>query len=146
MLNILYNVATPVQKYPSPPPFIPIRTPSSLVGLLQPWYSKRLEENQTIEDEYIPKTKRNNNMPRYPPVNIKSAYIEHQQNTIKKRVLKDGSNTNASEETKRKRKRAMEESKAQKKQQKLELKAQKLAEKEQKKKQREEKLAKKKNS
>lgn len=120
---------------------MPAVSASSFIGLLQPWYKKCLDENTTIiEDEYNTKKSR----PRYPPVvNTKSSRLP-QENTQKRRVLKDGSNTNsANEEAKRKRKRALEETKAQKKQLKLELKAQKLAEKEQKKRQREEeKLAK----
>lgn len=131
----------PAQKYTPPPPFVPAVSASSFIGLLQPWYKKCLDENTTIiEDEYNTKKSR----PRYPPVvNTKSSRLP-QENTQKRRVLKDGSNTNtANEEAKRKRKRALEETKAQKKQLKLELKAQKLAEKEQKKRQREEeKLAK----
>ncbi|KAG2235759.1 hypothetical protein INT48_000985 [Thamnidium elegans] len=111
--------------------------PRLLIGLLKPWFQSR---PTAVEDEYIPKK---STRPRQPPVNIRSAYLQHQQ--TKRRILKDGSNTQANEEAKRKRKRALEESKAQKKKQKLELKQLKLAEKEQKKKLREEeKLAKKK--
>lgn len=93
-----------------------------------------------MEDEYT--TPKRSSRPRYPPVNLRSAYIQHQQSqqqpNSKRRILKDGSNTLANEEAKRKRKRALEESKAQKKKQRLEIKQQKLAEKELKKKQREE--------
>ncbi|CAO3619766.1 unnamed protein product [Mucor hiemalis] len=130
----------PSQKYTPPPPFIPAVSATSFVGLLQPWYKKYFDENpRIVEDEYSPKKGR----PRYPPVNVKSSHLQ-QDSTYKRRVLKDGSNTNtANEEAKRKRKRVLEETKAQKKQMKLEIKAQKIAEKEQKKRQREEeKLAK----
>ncbi|KAI9259782.1 hypothetical protein EDC94DRAFT_612072 [Helicostylum pulchrum] len=134
---IIPTKSEPKTKYPHPPSFIPA-TPHAFIGLLKPWFQSR--PPTTLEDEYIPKK---STRPRQPPVNIRSAYLQHQQ--AKRRVLKDGSNTQANEEAKRKRKRALEESKAQKKKQKLELKQLKLAEKEQKKKIREEeKLAKKK--
>jgi transcriptional activator SPT7 len=123
-------------KYPFPPPFLPAST-NAMIGLLQPWYQHHLQDNK----QDLPKK------PRYPPVNIKSAYSQH--HTTKKRILKEN-NTNIDSQDKRNNKRkkiSEQQEKAQKKQQKLELKAQKLAEKEQKKKQREEeKLAKKKNS
>lgn len=131
-------------KYTAPPAFLPITDATPLIGLLKAWYETRMDKP---EDEYV--VQKRGNRSRHPPVNVRSAYIQHQQlQTMKRRVLKDGSNTNqANEEAKRKRKRAIEESKAQKKKQKLEIKAQKLAEKEQKKKQREEeKLAKKKST
>lgn len=134
----------PKEKYAAPPIFLPVTSTEPFIGLLKAWYETRLDK---VEDEYI--IQKRGNRPRYPPVNVRSAYIQHQQlQTVKRRVLKDGSNTNqANEEAKRKRKRAIEESKAQKKKQKLEIKALKLAEKEQKKKQREEeKLAKKKSA
>jgi transcriptional activator SPT7 len=101
---------------------------------LQPWYKKRLEDHpDLLEDEYLPRNRHRN---RYPPLN----------KPMKRRVLKDGSNTtHYSNEEKKKRKHQMEELKAERKKQKLEIKAQKLAEKEQKKKEKEEqKLAKKK--
>jgi transcriptional activator SPT7 len=119
-------------KHATPPPFTKVTNPESFIGLLQPWYKKRLEDHpDLLEDEYLPRHRHRN---RYPPLN----------KPMKRRVLKDGSNTHYSNEEKKKRKHQMEELKAERKRQKLELKAQKLAEKEQKKKEKEEqRLAKK---
>lgn len=99
-----------------------------------------------MEDDYL---KRRSNRSRYPPVHIRSANLPPRsltasgQNTSKRRVLKDGSNTihvstSLSDGSKKKRKQIIEEAKAERKRHKLEQKAQKMANKESKKKQREE--------
>jgi hypothetical protein len=135
----------PVVKYPIPPSFSAITSEKSFIGLLQPWYRKRLqEEPDAIEDEYI---KRRPYRSRYPPVHIRSANPQMHslttaaQSTGRRRALKDGSNTihaSLTEEMKKKRKQMNEEAKAERKKYKLEQKVQKIADKELKKKQREE--------
>ncbi|KAK4516715.1 Nucleolar GTP-binding protein 1 [Mucor velutinosus] len=131
----------PQCKHPAPPPFTPVESEDAFIGLLKPWYRKRMQDNPqnaAMEDEFKPTKK--SNRPKYPPIHIRSANAAH-INSNKRKALRDGSNTLHSTvlmEEKKKRKRMLEESKLQKKRQRLELKAQKLAEKEQKKKLREE--------
>ncbi|EPB89608.1 hypothetical protein HMPREF1544_03540 [Mucor circinelloides 1006PhL] len=129
----------PQLQYPAPPPFTPAENEDAFIGLLKPWYKKRLQDNpNAVEDEF--KLTKKSNRPKNPPIHIRSANAAH-INPNKRKALRDGSNTlhsTALMEEKKKRKRLLEESKAQKKKQRLELKAQKIAEKEQKKKLREE--------
>lgn len=132
-------------KYPIPPRFQPITNSQSFIGLLQPWYDKRIHDHPNmLEDEYTRRTHRP-----VPPIQTRytnSKLIVINKSMVRKRVLKDGSNLHT--KPPQKRKKMDEETKAEKKKQRLELKAQKKqAEKEQKKKQREElKLAKQKKS
>ncbi|GAN00791.1 transcriptional activator spt7 [Mucor ambiguus] len=131
----------PQSKYSVPPPFTPVDSEDAFIGLLKPWYKKRMQDNPqaaAMEDELKPTKK--SNRPKYPPIHIRSANASH-INSNKRKALRDGSNTlhtTALLEEKKKRKRLLEEAKVQKKKQRLELKAQKLAEKELKKKMREE--------
>ena len=125
----------PQYKYPPPPSFIPLTSDKNVIGLLQPFFAKKLSDpagHPLIEDEYIP---RNKNRPRYPPTNKTAAG--------RKKLAKESSSSQA-DHKKNKRKRPTEEivaekaEKAEKKRQKLEEKAQRIAEKEQKRKLREE--------
>ncbi|CEP17453.1 hypothetical protein [Parasitella parasitica] len=129
----------PQLNYPLPPTFSPVQNEDSFIGLLKPWYKKRIHDNpNAVEDEFKPT--RRSNRPKNPPIHLRSANCSH-INQNKRKALKDGSNTIHSlalMEEKKKRKRLLEESKAEKKKQRLELKAQKLAERGQKKKIREE--------
>ncbi|KAI8980411.1 hypothetical protein BDB01DRAFT_796328 [Pilobolus umbonatus] len=124
-------------KYPPPPSFIPIRSDNGIIGLLRPYFSRRLidSDQPLIEDEYIPN--KNKNKSRYPPTN--------KGNLGKKKTSKESLGSGSTNENKKaKRKRPMEEivaekeERAEKKRLKLEEKAQRLAEKEQKRKLREE--------
>lgn len=122
-------------KYPPPPTFLPLTSEKSVIGLLQPYFAKKLSDpsRPLREDEFIPS--RNKNRPRYPPTNKTAAG--------RKRLAKEAAVV-ASDHKKYKRKRPTEEivaekaEKAEKKRQKLEEKAQRIAEKEQKRKMREE--------
>ncbi|KAI8644737.1 hypothetical protein BD408DRAFT_412817 [Parasitella parasitica] len=129
----------PPLKYPFPPAFTPAKDEDSFIGLLKPWYKRRIHDNPSaVEDEF--KSARRSNRPKNPPIHLRSANSIHISQS-KRKALKDGSNTIHSlalMEEKKKRKILLEESKAEKKKQKLDLKAQKLAEREQKKKIREE--------
>ncbi|KAI8376113.1 uncharacterized protein BYT42DRAFT_614896 [Radiomyces spectabilis] len=126
-------------KYPPPPAFAPVVSEKEFIGLLQPVFRKKLEENNNtlVEDEYL--VNRRRNRARFPPTN--------KINAARRKVLKETGNNQGSgssvamEAKKIKRKRTLEEvkaEKAEKKRQKMEVKAQKLAEKEQKRKQKEE--------
>ncbi|KAG1106850.1 hypothetical protein G6F42_016588 [Rhizopus arrhizus] len=125
----------PQSKYPPPPSFLPLTTEKNVIGLLQPYFAKKLSDtagHPLIEDEYLP---RNKNRPRYPPTNKTAAG--------RKKSAKEASSSQA-DHRKNKRKRPTEEivaekaEKAEKKRQKMEEKAQRIAEKEQKRKLREE--------
>ncbi|GAN05795.1 SAGA transcriptional complex subunit [Mucor ambiguus] len=125
----------PQYKYPPPPSFLPLTSEKNVIGLLQPFFAKKLSDpsgKPLIEDEYIPKSK---NRPRYPPTNKTAAG--------RKKLAKEASSSQA-DHRKNKRKRPTEEivaekaEKAEKKRQKMEEKAQRIAEKEQKRKLREE--------
>ncbi|KAK4521289.1 uncharacterized protein ATC70_011903 [Mucor velutinosus] len=125
----------PQYKYPPPPSFLPLTSEKNVIGLLQPYFAKKLSDpsgKPLIEDEYIPKSK---NRPRYPPTNKTAAG--------RKKLAKEASSSQA-DHRKNKRKRPTEEivaekaEKAEKKRQKMEEKAQRIAEKEQKRKLREE--------
>ncbi|KAI8636118.1 hypothetical protein BD408DRAFT_426659 [Parasitella parasitica] len=125
----------PQYKYPPPPSFLPLTSEKDVIGLLQPYFAKKLSDpagHPLIEDEYM---RRNKNRPRYPPTNKTAAG--------RKKLAKDLSSLQA-DHRKNKRKRPTEEivaekaEKAEKKRQKMEEKAQRIAEKEQKRKMREE--------
>ncbi|CAO3653291.1 unnamed protein product [Mucor hiemalis] len=134
------ELATEVHyKYPPPPSFLAVTSEKPIIGLLQPYFSKRLSDpnRPLVEDEYIPN--RNKNRPRYPPSNKNS--------TGKKKPSKESAGGGlgpGGENKKSKRKRPTEEivaekaERAEKKRQKMEEKAQRIAEKEQKRKLREE--------
>ncbi|CEP13306.1 hypothetical protein [Parasitella parasitica] len=125
----------PQYKYPPPPSFLPLTSEKDVIGLLQPYFAKKLSDpagHPLIEDEYM---RRSKNRPRYPPTNKTAAG--------RKKLAKESSSLQA-EHRKNKRKRPTEEivaekaEKAEKKRQKMEEKAQRIAEKEQKRKMREE--------
>ncbi|KAL0136261.1 hypothetical protein V8B55DRAFT_1537872 [Mucor lusitanicus] len=125
----------PQYKYPPPPTFLPLTSEKNVIGLLQPFFAKKLSDpsgKPLIEDEYIPRSK---NRPRYPPTNKTAAG--------RKKLAKEASSSQA-DHRKNKRKRPAEEivaekaEKAEKKRQKMEERAQRIAEKEQKRKLREE--------
>ncbi|RCI06534.1 Transcriptional activator spt7 [Rhizopus stolonifer] len=122
----------PQYRFPPPPNFLPIKSEKAFIGLLQPYFAKKLP---LVEDEFIPN--RNKNRPRYPPTNKIAAG--------RKKLAKDSSHSNTGTDHKKyKRKRPAEEivaekaEKAEKKRQKMEEKAQRIAEKEQKRRLREE--------
>jgi transcriptional activator SPT7 len=127
-------------KFPPPPNFQPITSEKSVIGLLQPYFAKKLSdpERPLVEDEYIPN--RHKNRSRFPPTNKNS--------TGRKKLSKESSGAGGSgaggDHKKHKRKRPTEEivaekaEKAEKKRQKMEEKAQRIAEKEQKRRLREE--------
>lgn len=109
-----------------------------MIGLLQPYFQKRLSDpsHPLIEDEYIPN--RHKNRPRYPPTNKNSA-------GGKKKPSKEAQASGpGGEHKKSKRKRPTEEivaekaERAEKKRQKMEEKEKRIAEKEQKRRLREE--------
>jgi transcriptional activator SPT7 len=126
-------------KYQPPPVFVPVTSEKNIIGLLKPYFAKKLSDpnKPIIEDEYV--LSRNKNRPRYPPTNRTNA-------SGRKRPSKDPSLAGAAggDNKKSKRKRPTEEimaekaERAEKRRQKLEEKAQRIAEKEQKKKMREE--------
>lgn len=135
----------PPPAYPPPPPFTPLRSEKEVIGLLQPYFAKKLSEapnGHLIEDEYNPSKLKLKT--RYPPSDRPSSG--------RKRLLKDtginGLSTNVTgagvEVRKTKRKRPLAEieaeraERAEKKRLKLEEREKKLAEKEQKRKLREE--------
>ncbi|GAA5801474.1 hypothetical protein HPULCUR_006922 [Helicostylum pulchrum] len=125
-------------KYTPPSNFLPVTSEKQIIGLLQPYFLKRLSDPATmLEDEYIPN--RNKNRPRYPPTN--------KTNAGKKKLSKEssgGGSGNGNDHKKSKRKRPTEEivaekaERAEKKRQKMEEKALRIAEKEKKRKLREE--------
>lgn len=139
-------------KYLPPPAFQPVTSASAFIGLLKPWYEQR---QSVIEDEFLP----HKNQYKYPPIHLRSALLftaNKSSRTPKRKVLKDGSNTqqtsssnNSAEDASTKQRKKLkknnqEELKLQKRKQKVEQKALKAMEREQKKKLREEeKLAKK---
>lgn len=122
-------------KYPPPPSFLPVTSEGPIIGLLKPYFTKRLLNGPVVEDEYIPT--RNKNRPRHPPTN---------KNSGKKKMGKEslGGGSGNADSKKSKRKRPTEEivaekaERAEKKRQKMEEKAQRIAEKEQKRRMREE--------
>lgn len=127
-------------RYPIPPKFQPVSSSQPFIGLLRPWYNKRLKEDGMIEDEYKRSSTRR---PPHPPVQFR--YTNSKlliMDKPRKRVLEDGSNTiyEPMKPPVKRRKSVMDDAtKAERKKQRMELKAQKKqAEKEQKKKQREE--------
>ncbi|KAI9478715.1 MAG: hypothetical protein EXX96DRAFT_505382 [Benjaminiella poitrasii] len=134
------TVATidPTYKYPPPPSFPPITTETQIIGLLKPYFTKRLSNPDLplVEDEYMPN--KNKNRPRYPPTN--------KPTVGRKKLTKESSSATGvgGEHKKHKRKRPIEEiaaeraEKAEKKRLRMEEKAQKIAEKEQKRRLREE--------
>ncbi|CEG77043.1 hypothetical protein RMATCC62417_11856 [Rhizopus microsporus] len=54
-------------KYHPPPSFQPVASEKHIIGLLQPYFSKRLADStgSVVEDEFLPN--RNKSKPRYPP-------------------------------------------------------------------------------
>ncbi|CAO3611432.1 unnamed protein product [Cunninghamella echinulata] len=131
----------PKFKYTPRPPFTPITSSKQTIGLLQPYFEKKLteaENGRLIEDEFI--TGRHRHKSRHPPVNVST---NGPGGNGRKKSGRDGYGSGQSDK-KGKRKRPLEEIKAEKAERaekrrlKLEEKAQKLAEKEQKRKLREE--------
>ncbi|KAF7724387.1 Transcriptional activator spt7 [Apophysomyces ossiformis] len=126
----------PLYKYPPPAAFTPIGSERDVIGLLRPFFRKKLGESPQglVEDEYLPNRYRNR--PRYPPANKTSA-------AGRRRTGRDGAASGSSglpgSEKKSKRKRPLEEIKAEKEErdlkrrQKIEERAQKQAEKDRKK-------------
>ena len=132
ILNLPHRLAKEIQyKYPPPPIFLPVTSEKSIIGLLQPYFLKRLSDpnKPLVEDEYVPN--KNKNRPRYPPTSKNSAN--------KKKLSKESSGGGSGaggDNKKSKRKRPTEEivaekaERAEKKRQKMEEKAQRIAEKE----------------
>lgn len=128
----------PQYRFPPPPSFVPITSEKTLIGLLQPYFAKKLTEAAAstrglIEDEYIPN--RNRNKPRYPPSN--------KPTQGRKKSNKEASGTGSGaggEHKKHKRKRPAEEinaekaEKAERRRLKMEEREKRIAEKEQKRK------------
>ncbi|KAG1627861.1 hypothetical protein G6F45_007342 [Rhizopus arrhizus] len=119
-------------KYQPPPNFLPVTSEKDIIGLLHPYFTKRLSDTTTplIEDEFIPN--RNKSKPRYPPTtkNVPG------RKKIPKEASAGGPGARG-DIRKYKKKRPAEEinaekaEKAEKKRLRMEEKAQKIAEKEQ---------------
>ncbi|CAO3621827.1 unnamed protein product [Cunninghamella blakesleeana] len=141
MSSITPSSNEPKFKYTPRPPFTPVTSNKQVIGLLQPYFEKKLSEAENgriIEDEFI--TGRHRHKSRYPPVNVGT---NGPGGIGRKKTGRDGYGSGQSDK-KGKRKRPLEEIKAEKAERaekrrlKMEEKAQKLAEKEQKRKLREE--------
>ncbi|KAF9902075.1 Transcriptional activator spt7, partial [Lobosporangium transversale] len=121
--------------YPPPPPFTPLTDPTETIGLLHPFFKKRMEElGSLLEDEFMPVSRRVAMRPKIPPTGkIVSS--------MKNRANKPGELSALAEAKKRKRKKekdAQEAERAERKRQKQDAKDKKMQERMEKKKMKEE--------
>lgn len=125
----------PELPYPPPLPFTPLSEPTATIGLLHPFFKKRLEDlGSLIEDEFMPVSRRAAMRPKVPPT---GKIIS----SMRKRVPKPGELSALAEAKKRKRKKekdAQEAERLERKKMKQDAKERKLIEKQEKKKLKEE--------
>ncbi|CEG71789.1 hypothetical protein RMATCC62417_07459 [Rhizopus microsporus] len=139
-LNVVKHTAKEQKiKYHPPPSFEPVTSEKPIIGLLQPYFSKRLADStgSVIEDEFLPN--RNKSKPRYPPT---TKNVPGRKKMPKEATA--GGAGGKGDIRKYKKKRPVEEinaekaEKAEKKRLRMEERAQRIAEKEQRRKMKEE--------